>query len=84
MSKKEKRIYKCQPKKNIFCQVTLLERPDGHYGKGRGIFVANTINVKTRTSAKRLCYQWGSKMREFQYLPFCPACGTDLYPKESK
>lgn len=70
---------KCNPKKQTFCQVQLLERPNGKYGKGRGFSIADMMNFKTHKITKRLIYFWGTKQRQFQLMPFCPVCGVDLY-----
>lgn len=72
-------INKCQPKKKVFCDsVRSIERKDGHYGRGAGIYVANTMNMKTMEENKRLAIQISGKMGEYTYLPFCPMCGVKL------
>ena len=75
-------IDKCNPKKEVFCQVTKLERPNGHYGKGRGLFVARMISTdkdgKNVKPIKRLVYQYSGKMREFDLMRYCPVCGVKL------
>lgn len=72
-------IKKCNRKKLIFCSAAEnYSDENGQYGKGRRIYISNTMNFKTQKESVRLVYNWGRKANEYVFLPFCPFCGGKL------
>ena len=70
---------KCNRKTLTFCGAAeAYSDENGQYGKGRRIYIANTMNLNTRKESIRLVYNYGGKYSEYVYLPFCPFCGVKL------
>lgn len=78
------KIYKCSPKKRVFC-VNMDKFATDQYGSGRRIFIGQSMNFNTGQTGVRAWYQFGSKQKDFVMMLFCPWCGGRLgwqKPKE--
>jgi hypothetical protein len=71
---------KCSVKK--WC-LAMDEFADSQYGRGRRIFVTQTMNFQTGREGHAAAYEYGPK-RAFVWLNFCPWCGSKVQFPDSR